>query len=221
MDRYGDTFPSRAVAGRLLAARLSPMHLKDPVVLALPRGGVPVAVEIARALHAPLDVVLVRKIGAPGMPELALGAVVDGGAAQTVINADVWRATGADDRYLAQARRRELAEIERRRTIYLGARPRVDPAGRTVIVVDDGLATGATAKAALAAVKAQGAVRTVLAVPVAPPSTLGNMASCADHIVCLLAPADFSGVGAFYDDFHQLSDDETISLLRSAWTADG
>jgi putative phosphoribosyl transferase len=217
MDAMPIRFIDRFDAGRLLAARLSAMNLTRPVVYALPRGGVPVGLEIARALNAPLDLVLVRKIGAPGAPELALGAVVDGENPQTVINEDVRRASGADAAFLARARCRELAEIERRRTLYLEGRSRIDPAGCTAIVVDDGLATGATAKAALAAIRRQGAARTILAVPVAPEEALAEMGGHADEIVCLLPAARFRGVGAFYADFHQLTDEETIGLLRQAW----
>jgi putative phosphoribosyl transferase len=217
MDNMSSRFTDRSDAGRLLAARLSAMNLTRPVIYALPRGGVPVGLEIARALNAPLDLILVRKIGAPGAPEVALGAVVDGENPRTVINEDVRRASGADAAFLARAERRELAEIERRRTLYLEGRPRIDPVGRTAIIVDDGLATGATAKVALAAIKSQGAARTILAVPVAPEETLAGMRSHADEIVCLHAVAQFHGVGMFYADFHQLTDEETIGLLRQAW----
>jgi len=196
------------------------MALDRPVVYALPRGGVPVAVEIARALRAPLDLVLVRKIGAPGAPEVALGAVVEGENPQTVINEEVRRASGAEDAFLERARQRELVELERRRAHYLGDRPRMDPAGCTAIIVDDGLATGATAKAALIAIKRQGAARTVLAVPAAPEQTLADMREHADLIVCLHAAKRFQGVGAFYSDFHQLTDEETVGLLRQSWAED-
>ena len=211
-------FQDRTDAGRQLAERLAALDLKDPVVYALPRGGVPVAVEVAKRLHAPLDLVLVRKIGAPGWPEVALGAVVNGEDAQTIINEDVYAATGSDAAGLERTRRRELAEIERRRVRYLGDRPRVSPLGRVAVIVDDGLATGATAKAALAAVKRQGAARTVLAVPVAPADSIAEMRLEADDYVVLHAPSQFWAIGPFYDDFHQLSDDETIELLRQAWS---
>lgn len=214
MDGTPKRFADRAEAGRLLAVRLADMALTQPVVYALPRGGVPVAREIAATLQAPLDLILVRKIGAPGEPELALGAVVEGEPPTTVVNPDVMAATGADDAYLARVRAQELHEIERRRSLYLPSRARVDPTGRAAIVVDDGLATGATAKAALAAIRQQGAARTVLAVPVAPAATLAAMRANADDIVCLIEARRFGGVGAFYDDFHQLTDDETIALLR-------
>jgi putative phosphoribosyl transferase len=196
------------------------MQFDRPVIYALPRGGVPLGVEIARALHAPLDIVLVRKIGAPGAPELALAAVVDGENPQMVVNEDVRQQTGASDAFLEGGRRAQLAEIERRRERYLGKHARVDPSGRTAIVVDDGLATGATAKVALNALKRQGATKLVLAVPVAPRETLAEMRSYADVVVCLNSAEIFFGVGAFYTDFHQLTDEETIGLLRKAWSAE-
>ena len=201
-----------------MAERLEATHLDRPVIYALPRGGVPVGLEIARALGAPLDLVLVRKIGAPGWPELALGAVVDGENAQTVVNAPVQEMTHASAAFLERAKAAELDEIERRRARYLGGHARIDPKGRIAILVDDGLATGATAKAALAALTRQGAARTVLAVPVAPADTIAEMRGEADEVVVLSAPHPFSGVGAFYRDFHQLTDDETIRLLRQAWS---
>jgi putative phosphoribosyl transferase len=217
MPSYPPLFADRADAGRRLAHSLAARDLPDPVIFALPRGGVPVAVEIARALNAPVELLLVRKIGAPGAPELALAAVVDGAEAQTVVNEDVGRLTGASAAFLEQARRHELDEIERRRASYLGDRPRVSAKGRTAIVVDDGLATGATAKAALRALRRQGAARIVLAVPVAPIDTLTEMRAEADEVICLEAPEGFTGVGAYYGDFHQLTDEETLRLLRSVW----
>ncbi|WP_103716587.1 erythromycin esterase family protein [Bosea psychrotolerans] len=210
-------FIDRADAGRMLAARLRTLQLDHPVVYALPRGGVPVAVEIAKALKAPLDLILVRKIGAPGHPELALAAVVDGDAAQTVLNESVEAMTGANAAFLNAARDRELAEIKRRRPHYLGARQHIDPSGRTAIVVDDGLATGATAKAALQALRRRGATKVILAVPVAPLDMLEPMRAEADEVICLETPHPFFSVGAFYDDFHQLSDAETVALLAQAW----
>lgn len=212
-------FKDRSDAGRQLAERLAELDLHDPVIYALPRGGVPVAVEVAKRLQAPLDLVLVRKIGAPGWPEVALGAVVDGEDPQTIINEDVFAATGSDAAGLERARRSELAEIERRRKRYLGDRPRISPSGRVAVIVDDGLATGATAKAALAAVKRQGAAQTVLAVPVAPADSIAEMRGLADVVVVLHAPAQFWAIGPFYTDFHQLSDEETTELLREVWSA--
>lgn len=217
MVGYAPIFRDRREAGRRLAWPVVDLHLKDPIVYALPRGGVPVAVEIAKALKAPLDVLLVRKIGAPGSPELALAALVDGPEAEMVINADVQELTGAGETWLENARARELREIERRRQLYGSERPRLDPSGRTAVVVDDGLATGASAKAALHALKRQGAARVVLAVPVAPTETLGEMRKEADEVICLLPVEHFFGVGAFYDDFHQLSDEETLAALAEVW----
>ncbi|NKK70999.1 erythromycin esterase [Rhizobium leguminosarum bv. viciae] len=214
-------FLDRAEAGRQLASKLIGLALDRPVVYALPRGGVPVALEIARGLHAPLDLLLVRKIGAPGAPEVALGAIVEGSTVETVVNEDVRLASGADDAYLERARQREVVELERRRVLYLGNRARLEPAGRTAIVVDDGLATGATAKAALIAIKSQGAAKVVLAVPVAPEETLAEMRQHADVVVCLYPAIGFQGVGAFYSDFHQLTDEETIGLLRQGWAEGG
>ncbi|HTZ71887.1 MAG TPA: phosphoribosyltransferase family protein [Acetobacteraceae bacterium] len=212
-------FADRHDAGKQLAALLAARRFDRPVVYALPRGGVPVGLEIARALRAPLDLVMVRKIGAPGAPELALGALVEGDASVSIINQDVRAATGADAAFLAAAAARETVEIERRRALYLRDRTRISPAGHTAIVVDDGLATGATAKAALAALRRQGATHTVLAVPVAPQDAIADMRAHADDVVCLHEAAWFPGVGAFYADFHQLTDDETIALLRRAPTA--
>jgi len=206
-------FANRAEAGRSLAERLVSRRFESPIVYALPRGGVPVAFEIARALEAPLDLVLVRKIGAPGQPELALAAVVDGERPQLVLNEEVARMTGATPAFLEREGARELAEIERRRRLYFGDRPRPDPTGRTAIVVDDGLATGATARAAIRGLRSQGAANVVLAVPVAPADTAGAMRQEVDELVCLAEPLRFWGVGAFYADFHQLSDEEVLDHL--------
>lgn len=208
-------FADRQEAGRLLAARVAALRLRNPAVYALPRGGVPVAAEVADALHAPLDLVLVRKIGAPGQPELALGAVVDGDAPETVLNPDIVAATGASEAFIDAARRRELDEIERRRLRYLSGHPRLDPAGRDAVVVDDGIATGATGRAALHALRRRGAARLVLATPVAPAQALRALRDEADEIVCLRQPSPFLGVGAAYQDFHQLADDEVIGLLAA------
>lgn len=209
-------FSDRHDAGRRLAARLEPLRHENPIIYALPRGGVPVAVEVAAALDAPLDLVLVRKLGAPSQPELAIGAVVNGDAAETVLNAEIVALTGASPAFIAAARDEALAEIERRRTRYLAGRPRPNPRGRVAVVIDDGLATGATARAALHSLRRRGASRLVLAVPVAPPDTAAAMRSEADEVVCLLEPENFWGVGSFYRDFHQLDDAEVIRLLDAA-----
>ena len=219
MRKSPGIFESRAEAGRQLAEELARLPLDRPVIFALPRGGVPVAVEVARRLRAPLDLVFVRKIGAPGHPEVALGALVDGDRPQTVMNESVRKHLGADSAFLDRARARELAELNRRRAAYLGQRPPVDPSGRTAVVVDDGMATGATMKAALIALKQKGAARTCVAVPVAPESTLEEIGAEADMVVCLDPVRAFLGVGAHYMDFHQLTDAETIGLLRQAWQA--
>ena len=216
-------FTNRSEAGRLLAERLAErlieLAVRHPVIYALPRGGVPVAVEVARRLRAPLDLILVRKIGAPGYPEVAMGAVVDGASPQLIVNEDVFTASGGDAVGLARARHRELAEIERRRIRYLDDRTQISPRGRVAVIVDDGLATGATARAALAAVKRQGAALTVLAAPVAPADLVEEMRQYADVVVVLEAPLEFWAVGPFFTDFHQLSDDETVGLLQKAWAA--
>ncbi len=206
-------FRNRADAGRRLAAALAGYKNERPVVLALPRGGVPVAAEIAAALNAPLDLVLVRKLGVPVQPELAMGAVVDGSAPIIVRNEDVIRLTGVSEEEVQAVCAEELAEIERRRQRYLGTRARVDPAGRVAIVVDDGIATGATTRAALRALRLRGPKKLILAVPVAPTETLAAMREEADEVVCLEDYADFGAIGFFYSDFRQTSDSEVIAAL--------
>jgi putative phosphoribosyl transferase len=210
-------FVDRRAAGRELSHRLQHFRADEPVVLALPRGGVPVGFEIAESLDAPLDIVLVRKIGAPAEPELALGAVVDGAAAQVLINDDLAAALAVDPAYIESETRRQLAEIERRREVYLRDRPPVPIAGRTVIVVDDGIATGSTVRAALRAIRSAGAGRIVLAVPVAPRETLDALKQEVDEIVCLGMPSPFLAVGAHYDRFAQLADEDVVSLLESRY----
>jgi putative phosphoribosyl transferase len=207
---------NREEAGRALAAKLMAYAARDPVVLALPRGGVPVAAEIARALHAPLDLLFVRKIGLPWQPELAYAAVVDGNPPETVINEEVARYEPLGESFLAQAVQRELQEIERRRAIYLTGRVPLEVAGRAAIVVDDGLATGTTARAALQALRRRGPSTLVLAIPVAPRDTVAELRPLVDELVCLSMPEPFDAIGLHYADFHQLEDDEVIELLRSA-----
>lgn len=216
-----EVFADRAEAGRRLADALAAWRIDSPVILALPRGGVPVACEIARRLDAPLDLILVRKIGTPNAPELAAAAVVDGPVPILVRNEDVLRAADVSESYLAREQAIKLEEIARRRQTYLAGRARPDLAGRAVIVVDDGIATGTTALAALRAVRSSGAGRTILAVPVAPADTLERIGREVDDIVCLAAPENFSGVGQFYADFHQLSDEEVTALLDRAARPDG
>jgi putative phosphoribosyl transferase len=211
-----DVFSDRTEAGRRLAERLE--HLKDqqPVVLALPRGGVPVAYEVAKALEAPLDLVLVRKIGAPFQPELAIGAVVDGERPELVLNRDVVDEYRISESYVESERRRQLDEIERRRELYLAGRPRAPIRDRTAIVIDDGIATGATMEAALLATRRAGPKHLVLAVPVAPPDTIERLRSEVDEVVCLMVPAFLGAIGSFYRDFRQLDDGEVIELLQRA-----
>jgi putative phosphoribosyl transferase len=206
-------FRNRTDAGHQLAKALGDYKEQRPVILALPRGGVPVAAEIAATLDAPLDLVLVRKIGVPSQPELAMGAVVDGESPIVVRNEEVIDAAGIDDARFNAARDRELAEIERRRQCYLGDRPRTDFAGRVAIVVDDGIATGATTRAALRSVAARKPSWLVLAVPVAPREAISALEREVDTVVCLQTPDHFRAIGLYYDDFHQVSDDEVRRLL--------
>ena len=206
-------FHDRAEAGRKLAQALAAYKDRDPVVLALPRGGVPVAAEIAAALAAPLDLILVRKVGAPGQPELAMGAVVDGDRPIVVRNDDVIEALGVSERQFEAACARQLVEIERRRRRFLGDRRRAEIAGRAAIVVDDGVATGATARAALRATRAREPSELVLAVPVAARDTIDDLRGEADAIVCLETPRNFGAVGFFYADFRQIDDDEVAAIL--------
>jgi putative phosphoribosyl transferase len=209
-------FRDREDAGLRLARELLRFKASDPVVLALPRGGVPVAFEIARALGAPLDLVLVRKIGAPDQPELAVGAVVDGEKTEIVVNEEVVEALALSESWVRERAAREIEEIERRRRVYLGGRDRVPVAGRTALVVDDGIATGATMRAALRAVRRRQPGRLVLAVPVAPHETVESLRSEVDEVVCLSTPSPFGAIGYFYGDFHQVDDDEVRRLLAEA-----
>ncbi len=207
-------FNDRFEAGRKLAKALVRYRKQQPAVLALPRGGVPVAAEIAGALDAPLDLVLVRKIGVPFQPELAMGAVVDGDAPVIVRNEDVIESAGIGETEFKAVCDRELAEIERRRRRYLGSRERVDVAGCTAIVVDDGIATGATMRAALRATRMRNPKRLVLAVPVGATESVAEMRKEADDIVCLETHVYFEAIGVFFGDFRQISDEEVIETLK-------
>jgi putative phosphoribosyl transferase len=208
-------FADRADGGRALATALeSRRGAADTIVLGLPRGGVPVAYEIAAALGLPLDVLVVRKLGLPWQPELAMGAIASGGA--LVLNDEVVRHLGGRDDAFEAVRRREQAELERRERDYRGERPPLDMRKRIGILVDDGLATGATMEAAVRALQALGARRVVVAVPVASPDARDRIAAVADEVVCLATPMLFSAVGQWYRDFGQTSDDEVRDLLSRA-----
>ena len=207
-------FEDRADAGRRLAERLAPLRDEAPIVLALPRGGVPVGVEISRSLGAPLDVFISRKLGAPGQPELGIGAVAQGGA--RVLNEDIVKQIGIPDEYIEAVTRRELREVERRLRLLRGDRPEPEVEGRTAILVDDGLATGVTARAAARALRERRPRRLVLAVPVCAPRTAGRLGPEVDDLICLHAPEDFYAVGLWYRDFEQVTDDEVVELLERA-----
>jgi putative phosphoribosyl transferase len=209
-------FSNRQDAGRRLAAELTRFKNAQPVILALPRGGVPVGFEIALALNAPLDVVLVRKIGAPGMSELAIGAIVDGEQLDRIIDSELVAELGVAQSYLDGEIARQAAEIERRRRVYFKGRAPVTVAGRVALVVDDGIATGATMRAALRAIRRRSPAKLVLAVPVAPPHTIDALRPEVDEIVCLATPEQFFAIGQFYADFRQLDDEDVVTLLDRA-----
>lgn len=216
-DRQPDlVLADRATAGRALGKRLAAMHPADPIVLALPRGGIPVGLEIARALQAPLDLLLVRKIGVPYQRELAVAAVMDGPEAVIVVDEPIRADVGIPQSYIDEQARIELAEIERWRRAYLGNRAPLPVAGRTAIIVDDGIATGTTVRAAIKGLRRRQPARIVLAVPVAPRDTAAQLLGEVDDLVCLLQPEVFHAIGLFYGDFHQLSDDEVMRALTAA-----
>lgn len=209
-------YEDRADAGRRLAKALSGYKVRKPVIIALPRGGVPVAAEVAKALDAPLDLMIVRKIGVPFQPEVAMGAIAEGDPPTIVRNEDVIGSAGVTDQGFQSICREKLEEIKQRQKAYCGDRERIDLAGRTVIVVDDGIATGATMKAALRAVRRQKPKGVVLAVPVAPSSTIAELKEEVDAVICLDAPEPFYAVGQFYHDFRQTSDAEVIEALNQS-----
>ena len=211
-------FLDRRDAGRRLAVELSDYaDQNDLLVLALPRGGVPVAYEVARALHAPLDVFMVRKLGVPGYEELAMGAIATGGL--RVLDEDLIRMLDLPREVIDRVTAAEMRELERREREYRGDRPPIDVRGRTVILIDDGLATGSTMRAAIAALKKEGAKRIVVAVPVAPPETCESLKAQVDDVVCAVTPEPFRAVGLWYRDFSQTTDEEVRDLIASTAAA--
>ncbi|MFW6024018.1 MAG: phosphoribosyltransferase [Dichotomicrobium sp.] len=210
------TFRDRREAGRKLGDALGDYRGKNVIVLALPRGGVPVGAEVASALDAPLDVLLVRKIGVPWQPELAMGAVIDGAEPVIVRNEDIIELSGVSEEDFAAASRAQLREIEHRRQRFTGNRARADVADRTAIIVDDGIATGATVRAAIRGLRRDKPERIVLAVPVAPPSTVEELRDEVDDVVCLETPAAFRAISLYYREFNQVSDDEVARVLAGS-----
>jgi putative phosphoribosyl transferase len=206
-------FRDRQEAGQKLGVELEKLGLHQPVVLALPRGGVPVAVEVAKALKAPLDLIIVRKVGAPGNPELAVAAIVDGNPPAIVLNREIVEAYTLDDDGLRVLIAKERPELERRRLVYRGERPPLSITGKTAIIVDDGVATGTTMKVAIRALKRRSPREIVVAIPVAPPETLAELAQEADRVVCLSQPARFHALGYHYHSFPQITDDEVTEAL--------
>lgn len=215
MIEYTTSFANRQAAGRALAQAVASQEPDNPTVLALPRGGVPVAFEVAKVLTAPLDLVMVQKLGAPGHPEYAIGAIVDGENPEVVIDQQAAAVSGASERYLEREMAAALSEIRRRRSAY-GVDQPLELAGRTAILVDDGIATGSTVKVALKAIRKANPRRIVLAVPVAPPEALSDLAPLCDDVICLKQPRPFHAVGAHYDDFEQTSDSDVVSQLEQA-----
>lgn len=216
MSHQSARFADRRDAGRQLACAIECEDFADPIVMALPRGGVPVAFEVATVLGAPLEVLIVRKIGAPGHTELGLGALVDGDEPQLVLNAETMRLLRPPEAYVEAEAERQRRELARRRALYQGDRRRISAKGRNVIIVDDGIATGGTAKAAIQALRQEGARAIMLAVPAAPPSAIESLRRQADRIVCLATPNPFRAVSLHYDDFEQTTDAEVIALMKRA-----
>lgn len=208
--------PNRQVAGQALAEALHAYGDRDDlIVLALPRGGLPVALEIADALDAPLDLMLVRKLGTPGQEELAMGAIASGGG--RVMNQNVVQALAISEQAIERVAGQEGRELQRREQVYRGDRPWPNLEGRCVILVDDGLATGATMRAAVEAVRAKQPARIVVAVAVAPSDTVALLRKQADDVVCLAEPEPFRAIGLWYEDFSQVSDEEVCQMLAKAW----
>lgn len=210
-NRYAD----RNDAGQVLAKAVQALKLHDPVVVALPRGGVPVALAVARRLDAPLDILVVRKIGAPFQRELAVACLVGQPAPDMLIDEAILRSVGADHAYVHRQAVRERAELERREALYRSGRPAVVVQGREVVLVDDGVATGTTMRVALQALRRQQPARLILAVPVGPPDTIRALRPQVDELVCPLQPEPFLAVGAHYDAFDQVEDEEVVRMLTS------
>ena len=213
-----DTFRDRADAGRRLADQLGGYKADRPIVLALPRGGVVTAFEIAKALHAPLDVIVVRKLGAPAQPEFGVGAIAPAGV--QIVDRESMRLAGMDEEDLGRVVQRETAELRRRERTYREGRAPLDVRGRTVILVDDGIATGVTVRAAIASLRKSGAGRVVLAVGVCPPRTAARLRAEVDDLVCPLMPEDLEAVGLYFDDFAQVEDEDVVALLARAATVE-
>ena len=209
-------FQDRTDAGRMLGAEIARLKPRDPVVLALPRGGVPVASEVAAALGARLDLAIVRKVGAPDNPELAIAAIVDGDPPEIVLNREIVEAYGLQEDQIATLVARERPELARRRALYRGDRPPLPVEGRTVIIVDDGAATGTTMKVVARAMRRRSPARIILALPVASPDAVADLQREADQVVCLSQPPRFRALGYHYRDFHQLDDAEVLALMATA-----
>ena len=209
-------FRDRQDAGEKLGTSLGPLQLQDPIVLALPRGGVPVGAEVAKILKAPLDLVIVRKVGAPGNPELAVAAIVDGDPPDVVLNREIVEAYALGNSALRVLIARERPELERRRSVYRGKGLPLSVAGKTVVIVDDGAATGTTMKVAIRALKRRSPRKIVVALPVAPPEVVDELAQEADLTICLNQPARFRALSYYYGNFPQLSDSEVLDVMASA-----
>jgi len=211
-----ERFHDRSEAGRVLAGIIARHRYIDPLILALPRGGVPVALPVAQALHAPLDLLFVRKIGAPEQPEFALAAVIEGEPEHMTLNAELAQHLRVPGDWLEARSAEAHAEIARQRKRYCHGRMRPDLAGRSLIVVDDGIATGTSLRAAIAGLRRAEPHDITVAVPVAPPETVDALRSQVDDLICPLQPRHFQAVGFFYDDFHQVEDDEVVRLMGEA-----
>lgn len=209
-------FRDRQEAGQRLGVEVATLHLREPIVLALPRGGVPVAAEVAKALNAPLDLVIVRKVGAPGNPELAVAAIVDGDPPDVVLNREIVEAYSLDDAELGALIGQQRPELDRRRLAYRGKRPPLSIAGKTAIIVDDGAATGTTMKVAIRALRRRAPREIIVAIPVSPPDTVAELIQEADQVICLSQPGRFQALGYHYLSFPQLTDEEVTVALHEA-----